>query len=153
MASNKQTIKLYWCTTDDHDEDWFIFADSAKSARAYHEDYEDYGKGDAHSRLMVSDVRLTKFTNGEPPCHAQIRELFALGFEDAGSVPNQRSVRFEGKTYTEGIQESMAVTMLENGGLQLMEASSSRTEPGAPAGGNRTAASELGARLERSAEG
>ena len=53
----------------------------------------------------------------------------ALGFEDAGSVPNQRSVRFEGKTYTEGIQESMAVTMQENGGLQLKEASSSRTEP------------------------
>ena len=38
-------------------------------------------------------------------------------------------MRFEGKTYTEGIQESMAVTMQENGGLQLKEASSSRTEP------------------------
>jgi len=25
MASNKQTIKLYWMATDDHDEDWFIF--------------------------------------------------------------------------------------------------------------------------------
>jgi hypothetical protein len=24
MASNKQTVKLYWVTTDDHDEDWFI---------------------------------------------------------------------------------------------------------------------------------
>jgi hypothetical protein len=134
MASNKQAIKLYWVTTADHDEDWFIFAESAKSARAYHENYEGYGKGDAHSRLMVSDVRLTKFTNGEPPCHAQLRELLALGFEDAGSVPNQRSVRFEGKTYTEGIQESMMETLRENGGLQLREAPSSRTEPEAPAG-------------------
>src|ERR1017187_4216908 len=99
MASNKHTVKLYWVTTQDHDEDWFIFAESAKSARAYHEEYEGYGKGDARSRLMVSDVRLTKFTNGAPPCHAQMRELFAVGFEDAGSIPNQRSVRFEGKTY------------------------------------------------------
>ena len=130
MASTKQTtIKLYWVTTADHDEDWFIFAESARSAKRYHENYEGYGKGDARSRLMVRDVRLTKFTNGEPPCHAQLRELLALGFEDAGSVPNQRSVRFEGKTYTEGIQESMAVAVRENGGLQLMEASSSRTEP------------------------
>lgn len=29
MASNKQTVKLYWVTTADHDEDWFIFAESA----------------------------------------------------------------------------------------------------------------------------
>ena len=99
MASNKQAIKLYWVTTQDHDEAWFVFAESAKSARAYHEHYEGYGAGDARSRLIVRNVRLTKFTNGEPPCHAQLRELFALGFEDAGSVPNQRSVRFEGKTY------------------------------------------------------
>src|ERR1035437_8144666 len=154
MASNKQTMKLYWVTTQDHDEDWFIFAASAKSARAYHEHYEGYGNGDAHSRLIVSDVRLTKFTNGEPPCHAQMRELFALGFEDAGSVPNQRSVRFEGKTYTEGIQESMALTMLENGGLQLKEASS--VKDGARRcdwGGNRAAAGELAAGLEGSAGG
>ena len=107
MESKKQAVKLYWVTTNDHDEDWFIFAESARSAKAYHEDYEGYGKGDARSRLIVSDVPLNKFTNGEPPCHAQMRELFALGFEDAGSVPNQRSVRFEGKTYTEGMLESL----------------------------------------------
>jgi hypothetical protein len=47
MAINKQTIKLYWVTTHDHDEDWFILAESAKSARAYHEYYEGYDKGDA----------------------------------------------------------------------------------------------------------
>ena len=137
MASNKQTIKLYWCTTQDHDEDWFIFAESARSARAYHEYYEGCGAGDARARLIVRDVRLTKFTNGEPPCHAQMRELFALGFEDAGSVPSQRSVRFERKTYTEGILESLveqgrqqlAVTMGENGCLELGKASSSTTEP------------------------
>jgi hypothetical protein len=131
MASNKQTIKLYWVTTDDHDEDWFLFAESARSAKAYHEDYEGYGKGDARARLIVSDVPLNKFTNGEPPCHAQMRELLALGFEEAGSVPSQRSVRFEGKTYTEGALESIVelgrqnlALMLKNGRLQLEGASS-----------------------------
>ena len=137
MASNKQTVKLYWVFTDDHDEDWFIFAESARSAKRYHEDYEGYGAGDARARLIVRDVRLTKCTNGEPPCHAQMRELMALGFKDAGSVPNQRSMRFEGKTYTEGILESLvelgrqqlAVTLRENGGLQPGKASPSTTEP------------------------
>ena len=137
MASTKQTIKLYWVMARDHVEDWFVFAESAKSARAYHEHYEGYCAGDARARLIVRDVRLTKFTNGEPPCHAQMRELMALGFEDAGSVPNQRSMRFEGKTYTEGILESLvelgrqqlAVTLRENGDLEPGKASSSTTEP------------------------
>ena len=137
MAINKQSIKLYWVTTADHDEDWFILAESARSAKRYHEYYEGYGAGDAQARLIVRDVRLAKFTNGEPPCHAQMRELLALGFEDAGSVPNQRSMRFEGKTYTEGILESLvelgrqqlAVTLRENGDLEPGKASSSTTEP------------------------
>ncbi len=107
MASKQQTVKLYWVTTADHDEDWFIVAVSARQARAYHEHYEGYGAGDARARLIVRDVRLNKFTNGKPPCHAQMRELMALGFEDAGSVPDRRKVRFEGKTYTEGILESI----------------------------------------------
>jgi hypothetical protein len=75
MASTKQ-VQLYWVTTDDHAEDWFIFSASARQARAYHEDYEGYGKGDANSRLIVSDVTLKEFQNGTPPCHAQFQDLF-----------------------------------------------------------------------------
>jgi hypothetical protein len=47
MASNKQTVKLYRITTDDHTEDWFILAESARSAKRYHEDYEGSGAGNA----------------------------------------------------------------------------------------------------------
>ena len=67
MASKPQTVKLYWVTTDDHDEDWLIFAESARQARAFHEDYEGYGKGDARSRLIVSNVTLQEFMNGLLP--------------------------------------------------------------------------------------
>src|ERR1035441_9184191 len=93
MASTKQSIKLYWCTTDDHDEDWFIFAESARSARAYHEYYEGYGKGDAQARLIVSNVTLKEFQNGTPPCHAQFQDLFQIGFQDSGTIPDRRRVR------------------------------------------------------------
>ena len=137
MASTKQTVKLYWVTTADHDEDWFILATSARQARSFHENYEGYGVGDARARLIVRDVRLTKFMNGEPPCHAQMRELLALGFTDDGSVPDRRKVRFEGKNYTEGILESivvagreqMAVKLREAMDLQRKEVASARTVP------------------------
>ena len=134
MASTKQ-VKLYWVTARDHVEDWFIFAESARQARAYHEHYEGYDKGDAHSRLIVSNVTLKEFQNGTPPCNAQFQDL--IGFENAGTIPNRRGVKFNGEIFREGILEAiielgrqqLAVTLRENGGLQLKEASSPTTEP------------------------
>jgi hypothetical protein len=130
---------LYWVTTADHDEDWFIFAESARSARAYHENYEGYGKGDAHSRLIVSNVTLKEFMNGTPPCHAQFQDLFEIGFQDAGTIPNRRGVKFNGEIFREGILEAIIELgrqqqALENGCVQRNEATASTTEPEAPAG-------------------
>jgi hypothetical protein len=125
MASNKQTMKLYWITTQDHYEDWFIFAESAKSARAYHEDYEGYGKGDARSRLIVSNVILKEFINGTSPCHARFEDLFQIGFQNAGTIPNQRRVGFNGEIFREGILEAI----IELGRKQMAgEVSSSTAE-------------------------
>jgi hypothetical protein len=137
MAIDKQSIKLYWVTTEDHDEDWLIFADSVRNARAYHEDYEGYEEGAAQSRLIVSNVTLKEFMNGTPPCHAQFQDLFQIGFQDAGTIPNRRGVKFNGEIFREGILEAiielgrqqLAVTMQETGGLRLNETSSSTTEP------------------------
>jgi hypothetical protein len=106
MATNKQAVKLYWVTTADHDEDWFIFAESARSARAYHEDYEGYGKGDAHSRLIVSNVTLKEFINGTPPCHAQFQDLYQIGLQ-SGTIPGQRKGRFNGEILQDGILEAI----------------------------------------------
>jgi len=38
---------LFWCTTDDGDEDWFIVASSDKVAAEAHEAEEGYDPGDA----------------------------------------------------------------------------------------------------------
>ena len=129
MASNKQ-IKLYWVTTQDHDEDWLIFADSAKEARAYHENYEGYGKGDAHSRLIVSNVTLKEFMNGTHPCHAQFQDLCQIGFEDAGAIPNRRRAGLNGEIFRDGILEAIIELgrqqqAIENGCVQVERASSS----------------------------
>ncbi len=113
------------------------FATSARHARSYHEHYEGYGKGDASSRLIVSNVTLTEFQNGTLPCHAQFQDLLQIGFQDAGTIPGRRRVKFNGEIFPEGILESiiergrqqLAVTMRENGGLGRKEVASARTEP------------------------
>lgn len=38
---------LYWVTTDDHAEDWFVVAESVAAACKFHEDEEGYERGDA----------------------------------------------------------------------------------------------------------
>ena len=140
MASNKQTMKLYWVTTQDHDEDWFVFAESARRARSYHERYEGYGKGDANSRLIVSNVTLKEFMNGTPPCHAQFQDLFQIGFQDAGTIPNRRGVKFNGEIFREGILEAIIelgrnqMRAVMDDALQVNKTTASTTEPEAPAG-------------------
>jgi hypothetical protein len=43
----KSIVNLYWVTTDDHDEDWFILARTSRTAESYHIQYEGYEPGDA----------------------------------------------------------------------------------------------------------
>jgi hypothetical protein len=133
MASMKQTIKLYWVTTDDHDEDWFIFASSARQAGAYHEHYEGYGKGDASSRLIVSNVTLQEFMNGTPPCHARFEDLYQIGLE-AGTIPGRRGAGLNGEIFREGILEAIIELgrqqqALENGCVQMERAPASSVIP------------------------
>ena len=133
MASTKQ-IKLYWVSTDDHDEDWFIFAESARQARAYHEHYEGYDKGDANSRLIVSNVILKEFMNGTPPCHAQFQDLLQIGFQDAGAIPNRRRAGCNGEIFREGILEAIIELgrqqlVVENGCVQVERAPASTVMP------------------------
>jgi hypothetical protein len=109
MAINKQTVNLYWVSTDDHDSDWFIFATTARQALAFHERAEGlrgpYGD-DASSRLIVSRVTLEKFENGTPPCHARFEDLYQIGLE-AGTNPGRRKRRFNGEIFQNGILEAI----------------------------------------------
>ena len=155
MAITKQAIKLYWVTTSDHGEDWFIFSYSARQARSYHEDYEGYGKGDANSRLIVSNVTLKEFMNGTPPCHAQFQDLCQIGFKNAGSIPNRRRAGCNGEIFREGILEAIIELgrnqlVAENGCVQTGKSVLFNSDA---QGGNRTAASALEAGLEGSARG
>jgi hypothetical protein len=70
--------------------------------------------------------------NGTPPCNAQFQDLFQIGFKNDGTSPNRRRARFSGEIFREGILEAiielgrkqLEVTLQENGGIELQEASS-----------------------------
>ena len=46
-------MKLYWVTTWDHDEDWFIVAPSPTEASQYFENFEGYNPGDAEAEEIL----------------------------------------------------------------------------------------------------
>lgn len=50
--SFRTTWKLYWCETEDHDEDWFVVGRNAAEASEYYEGYEGYDEGDAKAELV-----------------------------------------------------------------------------------------------------
>lgn len=47
-------MKLYWVTTEDHDEDWFVIAINAKKAAEFHEKMEGYNQGDAKAEAILN---------------------------------------------------------------------------------------------------
>lgn len=114
MKPRNRTIKLYWVTTDDHSEDWFILATTRRSAASYHVRYEGYNAHDASARMIVANAHLPKYFNGPPPCHAQIEDLDALGFEIADDYPHQRVVRYKGETFVEGFMEALVMEAHDN---------------------------------------
>ncbi|HZL26069.1 MAG TPA: hypothetical protein VFC39_06020 [Acidobacteriaceae bacterium] len=107
MKARKRIIKLYWVTTEDHGEDWFILATTRPSAASYHVLYEGYNIHDASARVIVANAHLASYVDGPPPCHAHIEDLEALGFEIVDGSSHQRVVRYKGETFVEGVIESL----------------------------------------------
>jgi hypothetical protein len=97
MPTN-HTARLYWVTTPDGDEDWFVLAYTAKSASSFHDDYEGYEIGDAKAELIMQAPKLT----GSFPRHAQLEDLKSLGFQIADPNPRLRIVRLGARVFPKG---------------------------------------------------
>lgn len=100
-------INLYWVATEDHDEDWFFFAGSERSAACKHEREEGYDRGEATAELILKGVKLPGLSPRSSPCWAEIPDLTDLGFEVVPSAPGNRSVRFNGRLFVEGHLDSL----------------------------------------------
>lgn len=50
---SKEPKKLFWCETDDHDEDWFIVATTSLGAKRNHAHGEGYNVDDVTAKLVA----------------------------------------------------------------------------------------------------
>ncbi len=69
MGKNQMPLNLYWCETDDHDEDWFIVAASEEEACGIHESAEGYDPGDTEAYCLCS---ISESLNAHPGWFCQV---------------------------------------------------------------------------------
>ena len=117
----RSRMKLYWCETEDHDEDWFIVARSAAAARRSHEDQEGYDRGDAWCSLVCAlpDDRQDE-REGWPSdellkaCGGKLQPMPASpGAKMMGS--GNRAVSFNGRVYVDRHNYANTVAALGKG--------------------------------------
>ncbi len=95
-------MKLYWVTTEDHDEDWFMVASSLKEAAKLHEEMEGYEPGDAKAEEILA-------IKGDVPAEAgwpSDELLLAVG---AKILHNEqpRVVEIRGREFHEGMLDAV----------------------------------------------
>jgi hypothetical protein len=94
-------MKLYWVTTEDHGEDWFIVATSPEEASKYHENMEGYGPNEATAEEVLD---IPEYVSAEPGWPSD-ELLLAVG---AKFLMNDeyRVVEIGGKRFCEGMLEA-----------------------------------------------
>ncbi len=102
-------MNLYWVTTEDHHEDWFIIASSSTEACKLHEDFEGYESGDAKAEKVLNIPKDISTEIGWPSEEL----LISLGakFIQKGYL---RVVEIEGRKYSEGMLESLISEICDN---------------------------------------
>ena len=95
-------MKLFWVTTDDHDEDWFVVASSPKKAARYFENYEGYGPGEATAEQILDIPENIPAETGWPSSELLL-ELGAI-FIMKGDT---RVVEIGGRRFIEGMLEAI----------------------------------------------
>jgi len=104
-------IVLYWMTTDDHEEDWFVLAADPRSALSYHLGYEVLaGHQDAKAEAILGIPNPSALPKGQTlPRRATLADLATLGFQCC-SGGLQKIVRYQGRTFIEGDLELSIMT-------------------------------------------
>ncbi len=94
-------MKLYWATTEDHDEDWFIVASSSEEATKYHEEMEGYEPGEAKAEEILDIPENISAEAGWPSDEL----LLAVG-ADFRINDQSRVVEIAGRVFCEGMLEA-----------------------------------------------
>lgn len=95
-------MKLYWVTTEDHDEDWFVVASSTEVAAEYHENMEGYDPGDATAEEVLN-IPDNISTEVGWPTHECLLSLGATFLREEQT----RVVAIAGRKFCEGMLASV----------------------------------------------
>ncbi len=93
-------MNLYWVTTEDHDEDWFVVADDLIEASTFHEGAEGYNEGDAAAEWVAKIPDGIDADVGWPSDHVLTSCGAKFLREDTPRV-----VEIAGHKYSEGMLE------------------------------------------------
>ena len=94
-------MKLYWVTTEDHDEDWFMVASSPEEASKYHENLEGYNPGDAYAEEILDIPEKVPAETGWPS------DELLLGVGAKFLLKDQsRVIEIAGRKFCEGMLEA-----------------------------------------------
>ena len=92
-------MKLYWVTTEDHDEDWFVVASTENEASVFHEKMEGYNPGEAKAEeLLCIPKHHIQAEIGWPS-----EELLLANGATFISIDEPRVVEFGGRKFFEGM--------------------------------------------------
>ena len=91
-------MKLFWVTTEDHDEDWFIVAPSSTEASQYFENFEGYNPGDAEAEEILDIPENVSVETGWPSEELLIKVGAKFLLND-----QTRVVEIAGKKFCEGM--------------------------------------------------
>jgi hypothetical protein len=94
-------MKLYWVTTEDHDEDWFIVASSLEEASKYHENMEGYDPGDAKAEEILDIPEDVPAESGWPSDELLLEVGAKFLLNDQSRV-----VEIAGRKFCEGMLEA-----------------------------------------------
>ncbi len=94
-------MHLYWATTEDHCEDWFIIANSENEAAKLHELMEGYNDGDATAELVLNTPESIPVEAGWP--EEELLETLGARFIDRDLT---RVIEIAGRKFCEGLLES-----------------------------------------------
>ena len=99
--------RLYWVTTDDGHEDWFVVAREASAAARFHEGQQGYNPGDALA-MLVTKVPVLGINSTH---YADLALVVACGGEIL-RCETPRVVKLNGRQFVEGgLQHLIDTTM------------------------------------------
>lgn len=108
----KASWGLYWVTTHDHHEDWFVVAATPDAAERFHEREEGYHDGDAEAELVAGVPNTVEPSS--KGAQYPTRELLERCRAEILRWDTPHAVRIRGRVFVEGGLQHEILTLTDD---------------------------------------